>query len=46
MRAGKAAGMHTCAVTYCIGEVEDLEREGPDLLLDNLADLPAEIGVR
>ncbi len=46
IRAGKAAGMHTCAVTYGIGEVEDLEREGPDLLLDNLEDLPAEIGVR
>ncbi len=46
IRAGKAAGMHTCAVTYGIGEVEDLERAAPDLLLDNLADLPAEIGVR
>ena len=46
IQAGKAAGMHTCAVTYGIGEVEDLERAAPDLLLDNLADLPAEIGVR
>lgn len=46
IRAGKAAGMYTCAVTYGIGAVDDLEREAPDLLLDNLADLPAEIGVR
>ena len=46
IQAGKAAGMHTCAVTYGIGEVEALERAAPDLLLDNLADLPAEIGVR
>ena len=46
IQAGKAAGMHTCAVTYGIGEVEDLERAAPDLLLDNLAGLPAEIGVR
>jgi HAD superfamily hydrolase (TIGR01509 family) len=46
IQAGKAAGMHTCAVTYGIGEVDDLEREAPDLLLDSLADLPAEIGIR
>lgn len=46
IQAGKAAGMHTCAVTFGIGEVDDLEREAPDLLLDNLADLPAEIGIR
>jgi phosphoglycolate phosphatase len=46
IQAGKAVGMHTCAVTYGIGEVEDLEKAAPDLLLDNLADLPAEIRVR
>jgi len=46
IRAGKAAGMYTCAVTYGIGEFDDLEREAPALLLDNLADLPAEIGIR
>ena len=45
IQAGKAADMHTCAVTYGIGEVEDLDRADPDLLLDNLADLPAAIGV-
>jgi HAD superfamily hydrolase (TIGR01509 family) len=43
--AGKAAGMHTCAVTYGIGDVEDLKRAAPDLLLDTLANLPAEIEV-
>jgi phosphoglycolate phosphatase len=45
VQAGKAAGMHTCAVTYGIGEVEALESAAPDLLLDSLADLPAAIGV-
>ena len=46
IRAGKAAGMWTCAVTYGIGHVEDLKRAAPDLLLDTLADLPAGIGIR
>jgi HAD superfamily hydrolase (TIGR01549 family) len=46
IQAGKAAGMQTCAVTYGIGEIHDLEREAPDLLLDNLVDLPAVIGIR
>jgi len=46
IRAGKAAGMWTCAVTYGIGRVDDLKRASPDLLLDTLADLPAGIGVR
>ena len=45
IRAGKAAGMHTCAVTYGIGVMEDLQKEAPDLLVDNLAALPREIGV-
>ena len=46
IQAGKAAGMRTCAVTYGIGPVGVLERAGPDLLLDTLADLPVRIGVR
>lgn len=46
VRAGKAAGMRTCAVTYGIGRVDDLKGEAPELLLDTLADLPARVGVR
>jgi HAD superfamily hydrolase (TIGR01509 family) len=45
VQAGKAAGMRTCAVTYGFGLVHELEQAGPDLLLDNLADLPGRIGV-
>ncbi len=45
IRAGKAAGMRTCAVTYGIGEGEDLKRAAPDLLLDTLAELPGRIGI-
>jgi len=43
IQAGKAAGMRTCAVTYGIGLVEELELAAPDLLLDSLVDLPAKI---
>jgi phosphoglycolate phosphatase len=46
IQAGKAAGIHTCAVTYGIGSVRDLKRAAPELLLDTLADLPSGIGVR
>ncbi len=45
VRAGKSAGMRTCAVTYGIGTVDDLERAGPDLLLDTLAGLTAWISL-
>jgi 2-phosphoglycolate phosphatase len=45
IRAGRAAGMRTCAVTYGIGPVHELERAAPDMLLDSLADLPARIGI-
>jgi phosphoglycolate phosphatase-like HAD superfamily hydrolase len=45
VQAGKAAGMRTCAVTYGFGLVHELEQAGPDLLLDNLADLPVRIGI-
>ncbi len=46
IEAGKAAGMRTCAVTYGIGDLDDLKKAAPDLLLDTLADLPAGIAVR
>lgn len=45
IQAGKAAGMHTCAVTYGIGTAGELERAAPDILLHELADLPSRIGV-
>jgi phosphoglycolate phosphatase len=40
IRAGRAAGCRTCAVTYGIGTREALAEEKPDLLLDGLAALP------
>jgi 2-phosphoglycolate phosphatase len=40
IRAGRAAGMRTCAVTHGIGRPDDLAAEAPDLLLDSLAPLP------
>ncbi len=43
IQAGKAAGMHTCAVTYGIGRREELRKEGPDLLLNTLSDLPVRL---
>jgi len=39
IRAGKAAGMTTLAVTYGLGRREDLERESPDGFLDRFEDL-------
>jgi phosphoglycolate phosphatase len=44
VRAGKAAGLRTCAVTYGIGDRDDLVAESPDLLLGSLAELPGLIG--
>jgi phosphoglycolate phosphatase len=46
LQAGRAASMHTCAVTYGIGRRDDLAAESPDLLLDTLAELPALITAR
>ena len=43
IQAGKAAGMRTCAVTYGIGLVDELEHAAPDLLLGSLEDLPARL---
>ena len=40
---GRNAGVWTCGVTYGFGP-ESLEKAGPDLLLDDLRDLPAALG--
>ncbi len=39
IQAGKSAGMHTCGVTYGIGDLNDLKATGPELLIDNMIDL-------
>lgn len=39
IRAGRAAGIHTCGVTYGYGRVADLRAARPDLLLHRLSDL-------
>ncbi len=36
IRAGRAAGTYTCAVTYGIGVGEDLQEAKPDILLEDL----------
>jgi len=41
IQAGQAASMLTCAVTYGIGSLEDLESANPDVLVSTLAQLPA-----
>jgi HAD superfamily hydrolase (TIGR01549 family) len=41
IRAGKAAGMKTFAVTYGLGAIEALEKEGPDFLAGDFRDLLA-----
>jgi phosphoglycolate phosphatase len=46
LRAGRAAGVRTCAVTHGIHDAATLAAEAPDLVLDCLEDLPAAIGVR
>ncbi len=40
IQAGKAAGLYTCAVSYGIGNQVDLAAQSPDLMLDNLSELP------
>ena len=45
LRAGRAAGVRTCAVTHGIHGAATLAAERPDLLLHDLARLPALIGV-
>lgn len=39
IRAGKSAGVLTCAVTYGYGRPADLTAENPDFVLDHLSDL-------
>ncbi len=39
VRAGKAAGVMTCGVSYGIGKLSDIEAAGPDLLIDRLGQL-------
>lgn len=40
IRAGKSAGVLTCAVTYGYGRPADLTAENPDFVIDRLSDLP------
>ena len=37
--AGKGAGIATCAVTYGIGEREDIIKAGPDYIIEQILDL-------
>ena len=39
VRAGKAAGIITCSVTYGFRPEEELRKEGPDYIISVLADL-------
>ena len=39
IRAGKSAGVHTCGVTYGLGNKEALVRSQPDLLIDDISAL-------
>jgi phosphoglycolate phosphatase len=39
VRAGKAAGIMTCSVTYGFRSVEELQKAGPDYMINKLADL-------
>jgi len=43
VRAGKAAGMKTFAVSYGLGSLEDLKKEEPDFLTDDFRDLVAAV---
>jgi len=40
VEAGKRAGVVTCGVTYGLGNTDDLRAAGPDLLIDDLSELP------
>jgi len=39
IQAGRAAGIHTCAVTYGYGAPADLRAARPDFLIHRLPDL-------
>ena len=44
IRAGKAAGMKTAGVLTGMEDREALEREGPDVIIESVADLPDLLG--
>ncbi len=35
VQAGRSAGVYTCAVTYGMGDLEDLRSTKPDYLIDD-----------
>jgi phosphoglycolate phosphatase len=39
VEAGRAAGVHTCAVTYGIGTLEELKVAGPDFIISDIREL-------
>ncbi|HEX3028243.1 MAG TPA: HAD-IA family hydrolase, partial [Clostridia bacterium] len=39
IQAGKSTEIHTCGVTYGIGNLNDLKASGPELLIDNMIEL-------
>jgi phosphoglycolate phosphatase-like HAD superfamily hydrolase len=39
IKAGKLAGIKTCAVTYGIGKKEDIIEAGPDFIIDSIIEL-------
>jgi phosphoglycolate phosphatase-like HAD superfamily hydrolase len=39
IKAGKNAGMKTCAVTYGMGDTQKLRQEDPDIMIDDLNEL-------
>jgi phosphoglycolate phosphatase-like HAD superfamily hydrolase len=43
IQAGKAAGVHTCAVTYGLCSAEELLAARPDFTIGGLDELPAYI---
>lgn len=45
MRAGKAAGLRTCAVTYGFGSLTELQACQPDYIIDTFSDLARLVGI-
>jgi phosphoglycolate phosphatase len=41
---GRNAGILTCAVTYGIGDIEDIKKAGPDYLINDISELKNIIG--
>ncbi len=44
IQAGKGAGVHTCGVTYGLGDRDELIAAAPDLLLEDLSQLTEHFG--